>query len=503
MGEQSEVIAFLSAGASYGLPGGSVTRIETHISVVFLAGQFAYKLKRAVRFSYLDYSTVTLREKCCRAELALNQRTAPELYRRVSAVTRERDGSLAFDGAGKILDWVVEMCRFEQSALFDQMAVAGKLTPALLRALTDEIAEFHEAAEITPGYGGAVALQAVLAGNDANLVAAAPPLEHAAVMRMNAAAWARLAVVGPLLDARRDTKKIRRCHGDLHLGNITLSESRPALFDCIEFNEAFSCIDVLYDLAFLLMDLLHRDLRDFASLVFNRYLDLTGDSGGLPVLGLFMSARAAIRAHVLAAQGHGEIGQTYLMLAEELLDTRQPCLVAVGGLSGSGKSTLAAALARDFAPAPGARVVRSDVIRKALAGVAPEVRLPPVAYAAEVSAAVYAELHHQVREALDAGFSVVADATFLSAAGRREIAALAQEKGVAFFGLWLEAPEAVLQARLAARRNDASDAGAEVLRRQRLTDVGTLDWRRIDMTQGMEQQRREIAALIAGQDALA
>jgi aminoglycoside phosphotransferase family enzyme/predicted kinase len=502
MGEQSEVVAFLSAGASYGLPGGSVTRIETHISVVFLAGQLAYKLKRAVRFSYLDYSTLELREKYCRAELTLNQRTAPELYRRVRAVTRGRDGTLAFDGAGAVLDWVLEMRRFEQSALFDQMAVAGKLTPALLRALTDEIAEFHEAAEIIPRYGGAAALEAVLAGNDANLAAAVPPLEIAAVMGLNAAARARLAAVVLLLDARRDAKKIRRCHGDLHLGNITLSENRPTLFDCIEFNEAFSCIDVLYDLAFLLMDLLHRDLRDFASLVFNRYLDLTGDHGGLPVLGLFMSVRAAIRAHVLAAQGHGEVAQSYLTLAQTLLETRRPCLVAVGGLSGSGKSTLAAALAQDFAPAPGARVVRSDVIRKALAGVAPEVRLPPVAYAAEVSAAVYAELHRQVREALDAGFSVIADATFLSAAGRAEIAALAREKGVAFFGFWLEAPEAVLQARLAARRNDASDAGAEVLRRQRLSDVGAVDWFHLDTAQGVERQRREIAALIAGQDAL-
>jgi aminoglycoside phosphotransferase family enzyme/predicted kinase len=472
MNEQDEVCAFLGRGAE---------RIETHISVVFLAGALAYKLKRAVRFSYLDYSTLALREKYCRAELALNRRTAPGIYRAVRAVTREADGTLALDGAGPAVEWVVEMRRFEQDALFDRMA----LTPALMRELTDEIAVFHAQAERVSGYGGAAALAEVMAGNGANLLAAGLPQE--AVARLDAAGRARLAAVGAVLDARRDAGKVRRCHGDLHLGNICLWDGKPVLFDCIEFNDAFSCIDVLYDLAFLLMDLRHRGERDFASLVLNRYLDRTGEADGLAVLGLFMSVRAAIRAHVLAVQGRAEAGG-YLALAEELLAPRAPCLVAVGGLSGSGKSTLAAALAG----ALGARVIRSDVVRKALAGVAPEVRLPEAAYDAATTARVYAALHEQAREALAAGFPVILDATFLRAEERRAVAELAP--GVPFLGVWLEAPVAVLAARLAARRGDASDADVEILHRQLRAGAGAVDWWRVDAAQGVTAQ---VGALIA------
>ena len=206
----------------------------------------------------------------------------------------------------------------------------------------------------------------------------------------------RLSALGTLLDRRRAEGKVRRCHGDLHLRNVCLFEGKPTLFDCLEFSDELACVDILYDLAFLLMDLEHRGLADFANLVLNRYLDLTGEDDGLAAMPLFLSLRAAIRAHVTATvidrAGRSEVrpemaadARGYLDLAAQFLRPRSCRLVAIGGLSGSGKSTLAAALA----PSLGARVLRSDVIRKHLFGVAPETRLPASAYTSEVSRRVY------------------------------------------------------------------------------------------------------------------
>ena len=177
MDDQGEVTRFLSDAASYGKAGEIVERIETHISIVFLVGDRAYKLKRAVCLSYLDYSTTALRERFCRAELALNRRTALALYLRVRAITRGRDGNLAFDGDGVILDWVLEMKRFSQNDLFDHLAESRKLTPELMRDLTDAISSFHASAEITPGHGGRAGIEAIIASNNLNLIQSCPPLD--------------------------------------------------------------------------------------------------------------------------------------------------------------------------------------------------------------------------------------------------------------------------------------------------------------------------------------
>lgn len=501
---QTEVIAFLSNSANYTPYCDAVERIETHISIIFLAGDFAYKLKRAVRFTYLDYSRTTLREKYCRAELELNRRTAPNLYLRVRAITREKDGGLAFDGEGIAVDWVLEMRRFNQSDLLDRLADTARLTPALMRDVTDAIVAFHNTAAIEPSHGGHAGLKEAIAGNTINLIESCPPLDRASVDQVDAASMAALARLAPLLERRRVQGKVRRCHGDLHLRNICLVENRPVLFDCIEFNDAFSCIDVLYDLAFLLMDLLHRDLRHLASIVFNRYLDLGGDFDGLPALPLFMSVRASIRAHVLVAQdrkNHSSLAlpeaQSYLALGRELLCRHKPCLVAIGGQSGTGKSTIAASLAPDFLPAPGARVIRSDVVRKNLFHVAPETRLPASAYEHTVTKRVYGNLHSQATEILAAGCTCIIDATFLSAQDRHAVAAMAQCAGVPFFGFWLEAPADILAQRLQARRNDASDADVEVLREQNLAEAGTVDWQRIDATGDIAGLTARIRGLLA------
>ncbi len=496
---QAEVVAFLSDGASYGAPGLAaapgvpVERIETHISIVFLAGERAYKLKRAVRYSYVDYSTAVLREKYCRVELELNRRTAPEIYLRVRAITRDAAGVLAFDGAGEAVDFVLEMRRFAQEDLLDRLADTGRLTPGLMRDVTDAIAAFHDAAEVVPGFGGAAAMRAVIAGNAENLAEAAPLLERDVAQAVSDAALAALERVAPLLEARKAAGRVRRCHGDLHLRNLCLVEGKPLLFDCIEFNEEFSCIDVLYDLAFLLMDLLHRGMAGAANAVCNRYMDRTGDWGGMALLPLFISVRAAVRAHVLVAQYRKtsapetlEEARAYLALAGEVLKSQVPFVLAVGGVSGSGKSTVAAALAARLGMAPGARVIRSDVLRKRIYGVAPEVKLPVAAYDSGTTALVYAAMWEQGAQVLAAGYPVILDATFLAAAAREAARVLAARAGVGFCGVWLEAPMAALEGRLAGRKFDASDADVAVMRGQAVD--GVVDWLRVDAAEGVEAQ---------------
>ena len=386
--DQRDVIDFLSTPSSYGAAVERVDIIQTHVSLIFLAGDRAYKLKRAIKFPYLDFSSAEQRRIACKAELALNRRTAPDLYLEVRALTRTANGGVGFGTEGRVVDWIMVMRRFDQTALFDELAKTNRLNASLMTELADHIAAFHQAAEPRPDHGGAAALAAVVETNHCCLMAARDAgFASARIVEIRERSLEQLAAVGALLDRRDAAGKVRRCHGDLHLRNVCLFEGKPTLFDCLEFSDELASVDVLYDLAFLLMDLEHRGLADFANLVLNRYLDLTGEDDGLAALPLFLSLRAAIRAHVTAAAMErvtqsaakpemAAEARSYLELAAQFLRPRSCRLIAIGGLSGTGKSTLAAALA----PCLGARVLRSDVIRKRLFGVAPETQLPASAY---------------------------------------------------------------------------------------------------------------------------
>lgn len=277
------------------------------------------------------------------------------------------------------------------------------------------------------------------------------------------------------LGLRRQTGFVRRCHGDLHLNNICSIAGKPVLFDAIEFADSFSYIDVVYDLAFILMDLDSHGMRAHANALLNRYLECNGDYAGLAVLPLFLSCRAAIRAHVTIASptraATANLAPAQLLEdAISYLAPSQPRLTAIGGLSGTGKSLLARSLASSMGRSPGAIVLRTDVIRKTMFGAPLNQRLDENAYDRSATSAVYDKLFDAAATALRAGHSVIADAVFGDEAKRSRVEALAQKIGVEFHAIWLTAPRDVLEERIAARRDDASDATIAVLETQ-MADV--------------------------------
>jgi aminoglycoside phosphotransferase family enzyme/predicted kinase len=505
--DQAAVIEFLMSPSTHG--GARVERIDTHSAVVCLAGARVYKLKRAVRFDYLDFSTVELRRRFCEAEVRLNSRTAPDLYRGVVPVTRDRGGALALGGSGAPVDWVVEMNRFPQEALFDRLAAAGRLDLELMAPLADEVAALHARADVRLDQGGRDAMAWVIDGNASGFAEFGQAcLDPSDCARVTTASRHELERHAALLDARRAAGCVRECHGDLHLRNIVLLDGRPVLFDGIEFNDRISCTDVVYDIAFLLMDLWRRQLPRHANAVWNRYLFQTGDLDGLPLLPLSLSCRAAVRAKTSATaaalQGDGHrqrelhvVARDYLAMAERLLHPPAPCLIAVGGLSGSGKSVLARGLAPGVGAVPGACIVRSDEIRKQLSGVSPLDRLGQEGYTQETSERVYKTMAERAARMVRAGHAAIADAVYARPEDRQLIERVAAEASVPFVGLWLDAPASTLIARVDARSGDASDAGADVVRQQLGHQTGDIGWRRLDASAPAEEVLRKAAALVS------
>lgn len=499
-GMEAEIAAFLARPETYGLPGDErIECIETHASRIYLAGPLAYKLKKRVDFGFLDFTTLEKRRVAAENEVALNRRTAPEIYLGTVPVRQTGTGLRLGGEEGEVVDWLVEMCRFPAEGLFARLADEGKLSRALIETLAADVARFHARAEVKHDRGGAALFARIVAGNDDNLKGSIGAVfEAEKVRRLRVECDRLIARHGALLDRRRDMGFVRQCHGDLHLGNVTLIGEKPVIFDCIEFSDDIASIDILYDLGFLLMDLAFRAtsetrLEGFANRALNIYLDHVSEAEigatmeGLALLPLFIATRAAVRAKVTAVVADTEEkrdrSRAYLDFALAALAPAAPRLVAVGGLSGTGKSTLATSLAPLLGGPIGAVHLRTDILRKRLFGVGPLERLPEAAYAPEVGATVYDRMLTLARAALGAGLPVVADAVFAREGERRDVAKLAAEAGVPFAGLWLEAPADVLEARVAARTagaRDPSDADVAVLRQQLGYDLGRMDWMRVD-----------------------
>lgn len=489
-GDQSAVLKLLGSAATYDGDVTEVERVDTHGAIIFLAGARAYKIKRAVAYPYMDFSTLEKRRESCRREMEINSRTAAGLYLDVVPVTQD-PGGLALGGSGEAVEWVLVMRRFDQQNLLSERAAAGKLTAETMIALADAVARFHAAAEERRDpAAGAEATAWVVRENGEEFAERADLFDPEAARRLTAGALAAVERHRTLLDGRAEGGEVRLCHGDLHLRNVVLLDGQPTLFDAIEFNDAIACIDVFYDLAFLLMDLDQRGLRPFANLVLNRYLQQRDDLAALPLLPLYLSMRAAVRAKVAASleavaerddkkTKQRDEAATYFQCAEDYLAPPPPRLVAVGGLSGSGKTTLARSLSPQIGAAPGALHLPSDVLRKQLAGVQELQPLPAAAYTAEANTAVYAELERRAAQGLAAGHAVVVDAVFARPEERAGIEAVARQAGCGFTGLWLTADRSVLTARVQGRRGDASDADAKVVQQQLTYDLGSITWQQL------------------------
>ncbi|PWG61883.1 hypothetical protein DEM34_14225 [Spiribacter halobius] len=461
--------------------GAAVEHVETQISHVFLAGDHVYKLKKADAPAFLDYGTPERRRHAAETELAVNRRTAPHLYEAVIPVRRYDGGFTLGEGNGEPVDWLVVMRRFEQADLFHVMAREGRLSTEHVVDLADAVADLHAQAGIRRDHGGAEGMRHhYRVPLDTLAEAETSPFAGTALDALGAAldaSWRRL---GPRLEARRRHGRVRHGHGDLHLANACLFEGRATPFDAIEFSEALACTDTLYDAAFTVMDLLAHGERALAGDFLNRYLEATGDYSGLACLPLFVSVRALVRAMANGLTDDPERqsrARDYFHLARSALDwAPEPRVVAIGGLSGTGKSTVARGLRSDLAPGPGAVQLRSDGIRKRLAGVAPEARLPQQAYRPEHTRRTYRRLERHARRAALAGWPAILDATFTRPESRQRAEAIGHSLRVPFTGLWLTAPADVLRQRVAARAADASDADLAVLERQLSLDTGAMRW---------------------------
>lgn len=538
--DQKDVLAFLADPSTHG--GAEVKRIDTHAATVFLAGDTALKVKRAVRFPFLDYSTLAKRRQACEAELAVNAPYAPEIYLGVVPITRVSGDGLAIGGRGAPVEWAVQMRRFDETRTLDH--VAGEIDTVLADALGRAVAAAHARAQPVDPAAWITALGSYIEEH-AQAFRQYPDVFRAdeidALARASRTAYERIV---PLLQDRGRRGLIRRIHGDLHLGNIVLIDGKPVIFDAIEFSEVIASGDVLYDLGFLLMDLLERDLPQAANVVFNRYLAQTRrmqDLDGLAALPLFLSMRAAIRARVTmarmdraaAAQRTAIVtpARAYFALAARALVPPPAKFIAIGGLSGTGKTRLAYALAPQIGPMPGAVIVRSDVERKALFGIAETEKLPPSAYTQSENERVYGVLADTARHILAAGHSAIVDAVFARQSERDALAAVASpvqaspaqvhpaqagpaqagpaqvgpaqvhpaQAGparVRLQGFFLTADLAIRLDRVGARTADASDAGRDIAQAQEHYDLGALDWRPIDASGTVEETAQRVRAAL-------
>lgn len=506
---QDSIVEFLGSPASHAAAK-RVEQIDTHGAHVFLAGQIAYKMKRAVRYPFLDYSTLEKRHAACLAEIEANRPFSPELYLGVVPVVETGDGTLAIDAPGTPVEWLVMMRRFDANATLDILADAGGINAEMIDTLARRIARSHAQAPKVEAGPWLQSLARTLADNIAMFRERPDLFAPGETSLLEHACLDQLTRLRALIESRAALGRIVRGHGDLHLGNIALIDGQPVPFDALEFDPWIAAGDVLYDFAFLLMDLIERDLGALANVALNRWrleVGLPEDDEALAALPFYLSLRAAIRAKVMLMQSElaeagprrqhlREESQTYFRLALDMLEPVDPILIAIGGLSGTGKSTLAYALAPLALPAPGAIVLRSDVIRKRLFGVAETDRLPPEGYTPEVTQQVYDAMNRQARRLLAAGHSVIADAVFGRWEERSAIARVARGCESGFRGLYLIADLGTRVERVETRRNDASDATAEVARAQEAYDLTMIGWPCIDAARSPEDTLADARACL-------
>lgn len=460
-----------------------VELVQTHISWVLLAGEFAYKIKKPLKLPFLDFSTLALRHARCQDELRLNRRFSPEIYLGVVGIVQTPQGP-RWSGGGEPIEYAVQMRRFDDTLRLDRVCARGALLPQHLSQLADTLAAFHAATAVAPQaspFGSASAIISPALDNFSDLRQLLPQAAvHTRLAALQAWTEAQFRQLAPLMEARKQAGWVRECHGDLHLANLVLLGTRVRMFDCIEFSEGLRWIDVASEIAFTYVDLLVHDQPGLATWWVNEILSRSGDYASARVLRFYAEYRALVCAKVAAirtAQTHGDTAEVMagIVLAERLVAPPAPRLLITHGLSGCGKTRDSNALLQTDAQACTLRL-RSDVERKRLYGLAATQRSGSATgvgmYAVHAHRQTYTCLHTLAELLLRAGWSVVVDATFLHRADRDAFRALAQGLGVPFSILAPQATPAQLRARIQARSahgDDASEATLEVLEQQMRT----------------------------------
>lgn len=472
------LIKLLLNPAAYPHPVTKIELVETHISWVLLTGAYAYKIKKPVQFDFLDFSTLEKRRFYCAEELRLNSRLAPDLYLQVVPITGTAE-QVKINGDAEVIEYAVQMQQFASGQLLSEIAHHGGLDGLIIDRLADLVADFHHTAKTdttTSHYGSATEIQRWFSGNFVHI---RPLLEQAEFLQQieKLAQWGerQLSKNSTLMQQRKENGFIRECHGDLHLGNIALIDQRVTPFDGIEFNPALRWIDVMSEVAFVMMDLQQRGKAGLAYRFLNRYLSQSGDYQGVSLLHYYLVYRALVRAKValLRWQQHKnphdfQEAASYANLAESFSTPKPPLLMITHGFSGSGKSTLGAQLAENLAMIH----LRSDVERQRLFGKSKQGadrEINQDIYSPENIQLVYQKLADSSAVMLDAGFSVLVDAAFLQVGQRGLFQQLAAEKQVKFLILDVYAPEAELKQRILQRLElgqDASEATLAVLQHQ-------------------------------------
>ena len=457
--------------ACYPHPVKAVQLLETHISWLLLAGDFVYKIKKPVDFGFLNFSDLSLRQFYCHEELRLNRRLAPTLYLDVISIGGCAEKPALGDAPA--IEFAVKMRRFDEEMLLDHLLQHTKLTRRQLESLAFSMAQFH--ADLPPattdGDYGAVEAVALPAQQNFQQLSQLLDNNYASQLRcLQQASENEYQRCLSLFGQRLQAGRVRECHGDLHLGNIVLLDGRPTPFDGIEFNPTLRWIDVINDIAFLIMDLQHRQRPDLAYAFLNAYLQASGDYAGLGVMRFYLGYRAmvmakvsAIRAKQLGAPANLALCETYLALAEQFYTPRQPALIITYGLPGCGKTTISQLVLEKYLTIR----LRSDVERKRLFGLqAHQDSLSTVSggiYTPEATQQTYQQLLRLAGDMLQAGFSVIVDAAFLKQHEREQFKGLAQTLKRSFAILAINVKEDLLRQRIRQRQNDASEANEAVL----------------------------------------
>jgi len=453
--------------------------IETHISWVFLTGRFAYKIKKPVDFGFLNFTSLEQRKFYCQQELVLNKRFAPQIYLEVLPIT-ESENNISLSGQGKVIDYAIKMLQFEQNCLLDSLLKKRQIKLCHIDELSDVVADFHEKINIAGAdvvFGSEAEVIKPVEENFSILTKSLTDDEDQQVLEsLHNKMLSMYHSICPQLLVRKKEGHIRECHGDLHLGNITLNGNKILLFDGIEFNDSFRWIDTMSDCAFLIMDLQDHKQIIFANHLLNRYLLKTGDYSGLTVLKFYLLYRATVRAKVAALrlqqqkdeltdykQSAAEI-RNYLELAKRYVQTHRQnhrIFLAISyGLSGSGKSRVSSQLADQL----GAIQLCSDIERKRLFS-----KVTDELYSDSTTCKTYTHLMKITELVLNAGYSVIVDATFLDKKWRQKFRLIAEKQQIPFHILSCYAEQNIIKKRLKLRQNEldpVSDADIAVMESQ-------------------------------------